>query len=112
MTRHADERQRDFLLISDRAWLDREVMAASAAKQIRWLGPRKADGTLRDVVNSVSEEELEAHLLAYRPQNQPQDEPLRYRGVLRSATIEYDGEGVPIQVLVVKSRTKLKLDRN
>jgi transposase len=43
--------------------------------------------------------------------NQPQDEPLRYQGVVRSATIEYDGETVPIQVLVVKSRTKVKLDR-
>jgi transposase len=106
------ERQRDFLLVSDRAMLDREVIAAYAAKQIRWLGPLNADGTLRDVMKSVPDEELEAHPLAYRPLNQPKDEPLRYHGVLRSATIEYDGETVPIQVLVVKSRTKVKLDRD
>jgi transposase len=105
------ERPRDFLLVSDRAMLDREVMAAYARKQIRWLGPLNADGTLREVMRSVSDKELEAHPLAYRPMNQPQDEPLRYQGVVRSATIEYDGETVPIQVLVVKSRTKVKLDR-
>jgi hypothetical protein len=92
--------------------LDREVMAAYARKQIRWLGPLNADGTLREVMRSVSDKELEAHPLAYRPMNQPQDEPLRYQGVVRSATIEYDGETVPIQVLVVKSRTKVKLDRD
>jgi len=106
------ERQRDFLLVSDRAMLDREVIAAYAGKQIRWLGPLNADGTLRDVMKSVSDEELDAHPLAYRPMNQPKDEPLRYHGVLRSATIEYDGETVPIQVLVVKSRTKVKLDQD
>jgi hypothetical protein len=91
--------------------LDREVMAAYARKQIRWLGPLNADGPLREVMRAVSDKELEAHPLAYRPMNQPQDEPLRYQGVVRSATIEYDGETVPIQVLVVKSRTKVKLDR-
>jgi transposase len=106
------QRQRDFLLVSDRAMLDREVIAAYAGKRIRWLGPLNADGALRDVMDSVSDEELEDHPLAYRPINQPKDEPLRYHGVLRSATIEYDGETVPIQVLVVKSRTKVKLDRD
>ena len=106
------ERQRDFLLVSDRAMLDREVIAAYAGKQIRWLGPLNADGTWRDIMKSVSDEELEAQPLAYRPMNQPKEEPLRYHGVLRSATIEYDGETMPIQVLVVKSRTKVKLDRD
>ena len=105
-------RQRDFLLVSDRAMLDREVIAAYAGKQIRWLGPLNADGSLRDIMNSVSDEELEDQPLAYRPSNQPKDEPLRYHGVLRSATIEYKRETVPIQVLVVKSRTKVKLDRD
>jgi len=106
------ERQRDFLLVSDRAMLDREVIAAYADKQIRWLGPLNADGSLRAIGDSVSDEELEAHPLAYRPANQPKDEPLRYHGVLRPATIEYKRETVPFQVLVVKSRTKVKLDRD
>jgi transposase len=106
------ERERDFLLVSDRAMLDREVIAAYADKQIRWLGPLNADSSLRDVMEAVSDKELEDHPLAYRPANQPQDEALRYHGVLRSATIEYEGERVPIQVLVVKSRTKVKLDRD
>ena len=106
------ERQRDFLLVSDRAMLDREVIAAYADKQIRWLGPLNADESLREVMGSVSDEELEDHPLAYRPTNQPQNEPLRYQGVLQSATLEYDEKAVPIQVLVVKSRTKVKLDRD
>ena len=32
--------------------------------------------------------------------------------MLRSATIEHEGEEVPLQVLVVKSRNKVKLDRD
>jgi transposase len=106
------ERQRDFLLVSDRAMLDREVIVAYEDKQIRWLGPLNADSSLRDVLEAVSDKELQDHPLAYRPANQPQDEPLRYQGVLRSTTIEYEGERVPIQVLVVKSQTKAKLDRD
>jgi transposase len=106
------ECQRDFLLVSDRAMLGREVIASYAGKQIRWLGPLNADESLRDVMRAISDEELKDHPLTYRPTNQPKDEPLRYHGVLRSATIEYEGKRVPIQVLVVKSRTKVKLDRD
>ena len=54
---------------------------------------------------------MAAHPLDYRPSNQPKDEPLRYQGVLCSATIEHEGKTVSIQVLVVKSRTKVKLDK-
>jgi transposase len=106
------ERERDFLLVSDRAMLDRDVIVAYAEKQIRWLGPLSVGESLRDVMDAVSDHELEAHPLAYRPVNQPQGEPLRYHGVLRSAAIKYEEEEVPIQVLVVKSRTKVKLDRD
>jgi len=91
--------------------LDREVIVAYAAKQIRWLGPLNADSALREVLEAVSDTELDEHPLAYRPTHQRKDEPWRYHGVLRSATIEHAGESVPIQVLVVKSRTKVKLDR-
>jgi transposase len=106
------ERQRDLLLVSDRAMLDREVIIAYAGKQIRWLGPLNVDGLMRDIMNAVSDQELEQHPLAYRPANQREDEPLRYQGVVRSATVECEGERVPVQVLVVKSRTKVKLDRD
>jgi len=105
-------RERDFLLVSDRAMLDRDVLVAYAEKQIRWLGPLSVGESLRDVMDAVPDQELEDHPLAYRPVNQPKDEPPRYYGVLRSATIEYEGEEVPFQVLVVKSRTKVKLDRD
>ena len=105
-------RERDFLLVSDRAMLDREVIVAYAKKRIRWLGPLNADGSLAHVMHFVSDAELAGHPLAYRPTNQPKDEPPRYQGVLRSATVRYQEETVPIQVLVLKSRTKVKLDRD
>jgi len=104
-------RQRDFLLISDRAMLDKETIIAYEEKAVRWLGPLNADGDLLEVMQSVPDKELEAHPLDYRPANQPQDEPLRYHGVLRSATVQHNEQAVSIQVLVVKSRTKAKLDR-
>jgi hypothetical protein len=106
------ERERDYQLVSDRAMLDREVIAAYAQKQIRWLGPLNADQALKGLMESILDEELEDHPLAYRPVAQPTDEPLRYSGVLRCATVEYEGQRIPIQVLVVKSQTKVKLDQD
>lgn len=105
------ERQRDFLLISDRAMLDKEVIVAYEKKSIRWLGPLNADEDLLELMQSVPDEELAAHPLDYRPANQPKNDPLRYQGVLRSATIRHNAQSVLIQVLVVKSRNKMKLDR-
>ena len=105
------EHLQDCLLISDQAMLDAEVIVAYQDKEVHWLGPLPENEVLQALMRSVSESELDAHPLAYRPQNQPADEPWRYYGVLRSATIEHDGRPVPIQVLVVKSHTKQKLDR-
>lgn len=106
------DRANDFLLVSDRAMLDRAVIVAYEGKGVKWLGPLSANGGLQDVLASVTNEELEEHPLDYRPASQPADEPLRYHGVLRSATIKHECQEVPIQVLVVKSRTKVKLDRD
>ena len=106
------ERKQDFLLVSDRAMLDREVLVAYEEKSIRWLGPLNADEALLDLIRSVPDEELDQNALDYRPTNQPKDEPLRYQGVLRSATIDHDGQRIPVRILVVKSRTKVKLDRD
>jgi transposase len=105
------ESQRDFLLVSDRAMLAPEVIVAYEEKSVRWLGPLNVDAELLELMRAVADEELTAHPLDYRPLNQPKDESLRYQGVLRPATIHHDGQTVPIQVLVVKSRTKVKLDR-
>lgn len=104
--------EKDFLLVTDRAMLDKAVLVAYEEKGVHWLGPLSADGSLREVLTSVTNEELDKHPLDYRPVNQPADEPLRYEGVLREATIDHEGREVPIQVLVVKSRTKVKLDRD
>lgn len=106
------ERDGDFLLVSDRAMLDRKVIVTYGEKDIYWLGPLNTDKSLGNIMDAVSDEELKAHVLPYRPANQPQDEPLRYQGVLRCATVEHEDKEVPIQILVMKSRTKAKLDRD
>jgi transposase len=106
------ERDRDFLLISDRAMLDREVIVAYDKQEVRWLGPVNAEGPLAEIMHSVSDVELAAHPLDYRPMNQPKDDPLRYQGVLRSAQVQHQGERAPIQVLVLRSQNKAKLDRD
>jgi len=70
-----------------------------------------ADGHLGEVLSSVTEAELDQQPLDYRPTSQPDRDPLRYHGVLRQVMLEHDDQEVPIQVLVVRSRTKAKLDR-
>lgn len=104
--------KKDFLLVSDRAMLDKAVIVAYEEKGVHWLGPLATDNALRQVLAAPSNEELDRHPLNYRPVNQPADEPLRYYGVLKEATMEHDGQEVAIQVLVVKSRTKARLDRD
>lgn len=104
------QRAPEFLLVSDRAMLDKAVLAAYQKKGVHWLGPLAAEGSLREVLASVTNEELDQHPLEYRPVKQPANEPLRYYGLLQEATIEYEGQEVPLQVLVVRSRTKMKLD--
>jgi transposase len=106
------DRANDFLLVSDRAMLERAVIVTYEGKGVQWLGPLSANSGLQDVLASVTNEELDAHPLDYRPASQPADETLRCHGMLRSATIEHECQEVPIQVLVVKSRTKIKLDRD
>jgi len=104
--------QPEFLLVSDRAMLDKAVLVAYEEKGVSWLGPLAADGSLQAVLASVTNEELNQHPLEYRPVNQPADEPLRYFGLLKETTVTHEGQEVALQVLVVKSRTKVKLDRD
>jgi transposase len=92
--------------------LDRSVLVTYAEKEVHWLGPLAADGMLREVLDSVTEAELDQQPLDYRPTSQPDHEPLRYHGVLRQVILEHNDQEVPLQVLVVRSRTKAKLDRD
>lgn len=103
--------EQDFLLVSDGAMLDKEVLVTYAQNGIAWLGPLAARGRLRELLASVSNEALDQQPLDYRPTAQPADEPLRYHGVLKEILIEHEGQQVPAQILVVRSRTKAKLDR-
>jgi transposase len=100
-----------FVLVSDQAMLDRQVLAAYHEKGIRWLGPLHADAPLHALLAAVSADELAAHPLPYRPRNQPAAEAQRYHGVLRQTSLTHGGGSFPVQVLVVHSVTKAKLDR-
>lgn len=106
------EKANDFILVSDCAMLDRGVLADYQAQGISWLGPLVPDAALQALMGAVPNAELDANPLDYRPMNQPDDEPARYFGVLQSITLEYDNQPLPLQVLVVKSRGKVKLDRD
>jgi transposase len=105
------DRDPDFVLVSDQAMLDREVLAAYHDKSIRWLGPLHADAPLQEVLAAVSADELTEHPLPYRPRNQPAGEAQRYHGVLRQTSLAHKEGSFPVQVLVVHSVTKAKLDR-
>lgn len=105
------DRDPHYVLVSDQAMLDRQVLAAYHEKGIRWLGPLHADAPLQALLAAVSADELTAHPLPYRPRNQPAHEAHRYHGVLRQTSLTHAGVSFPIQVLVVHSVTKAKLDR-
>ena len=65
------ERANEFLLVNDRAMLDRSVLATYAEKGVQWLGPLAADGVLQEVLASVSDAALDQQPLDYRPVSQP-----------------------------------------
>lgn len=106
------DRAEDFILVSDRAMLDKAVLVDYQQQNIGWLGSLSADTELQAIMDAVPNAELEVNPLDYRPINQPDGEPARYYGVLRSVTLEYDNQPLPLQVLVVKSQGKVKLDRD
>ncbi len=112
-----DPREPPALVISDRAMLTDEAIAAYAQSNLCFLGPLDpalGNGAVRRLPRSVSAAELEAASLAYRPQrarDDPDWEP--YHGVLRSLELPQTDPSLPLlrlQALVVWSPAKARLD--
>jgi transposase len=105
------------LVISDRAMLTAEAIAAYRQSHLDFLGPLDpsvGQGAVRTLLASVSVAELQAAPLAYRPQRS-QDDPAwePYQGVLRDLELPSADAAQPAQrlrTLVVWSPAKARLD--
>jgi len=105
------------LVVSDRAMLTLEALAAYAASDLRYLGPLDpsvGNGAVRALLEAVPAEELAAAPLAYRPQRAANDagwEP--YQGVERELLLPHpqpDQPALRVRALVVWSPGKARLD--
>lgn len=101
------------IIVSDCKMVTPEAVFASHDNQLFYLGPVEQDDEVRHLIRSVSDEELRAHELGYRPQCQRhQDEPfIPYRGVLRPITFKLGDRTVTDRALVVWSAGKARLDQ-
>ncbi len=105
------------LVISDRAMLTLEALAAYQQSDLRVLGPLDpslGDGAVRTLLASVPAAELAAAELAYRPQRAAHDPDwVAYQGVRRELVLPHPQAGQPsltVQALVVWSPGKARVD--
>ena len=108
------------LLVSDCKMITPEAVAGCHHNDLFYLGPWARDRQVRRALRSVSEDELAAHVLAYRPRRQAQvADFVPYRGVWRPFTItvpppphqpEAKPEVFTDRVLVLWSAGKARLD--
>jgi len=105
------------LVISDRAMLTAEGIAAYEASNLHFLGPLDpalGKGAVRDLLESLPPAELETAPLAYRPQRAGDDASWQpYHGVTRPLAIAHPNLSRPplrVQALVVWSPAKARLD--
>jgi len=108
------------ILVSDCKMITPEAVGACHHNDLFYLGPWARDKQVLRVLRSVSEDELTAHELAYRPRRQAQAADfVPYRGVWRPFTIkvapapdqpEAQPEVFTDRVLVLWSAGKARLD--
>lgn len=105
------------LVISDRAMLTLASIAAYEASGVRYLGPLDpglGHGAVRELLVSVTAEELAASPLGYRPQRAADDPAWEsYQGVPRPLLLAHPDAARPslaVRALVVWSPGKARLD--
>jgi transposase len=100
------------LVVGDGKMLTPAAVAAAHRLHLSYLGPWEANTSVNAVIRSVSDDELAAHPLDYRPQRQaPADEPfVPYRGVWQPFAVSYDGQTYADRALIVWSAGKQRLD--
>lgn len=102
----------EFIIVSDQAMLDRDVIVQYHQHDIGYLGPLPSLKEYESVLMSVSTAELKQHPLNYRPSRQKADEPAVYHGVLSNVSISGQKvkSKVEARVLILYSTNKAKLD--
>lgn len=101
------------LIISDCKMVSPAAVWTCHRHELYYLGPVASENAVKDLIRSVSDEELAAHELSYRPKRKaPQDQVfIPYRGVWRSYTFTYRKQSFTDRALVVWSAGKDRLDR-
>lgn len=107
----ADARVRP-IIVGDSKTVTPEAVLACHDHQLFYLGSMQLDDAVAELMSGVSDEELCAHELSYRPQRQPRrSEPfVPYRGVERALAFRFDGRRVTDRALVIWSAGKARLD--
>lgn len=100
------------LVVGDCKMVTPAAVAAAHRHHLYYLGPWQSSSVVHDVIRSVSEAELAAHELNYRPQRHfAADHPfVPYRGVWRPFPVTYEGQTYHDRGLVVWSAGKQRLD--
>ena len=100
------------LVVGDGKMLTPAAVAAAHQLHLDYLGPWEANTAVDSLIRSVSDSELAAHELDYRPQRQtPAERPfVPYRGVWRPFAVSYAGQSYADRALVVWSAGKQHLD--
>ena len=101
------------VLVGDRAMLNRPLIRTYLQQAQLFVGPWTPTD-IRVLMGTISQEELLASPLAYRPQSHRDGDPAPYYGVMRDHDFA-DGEGedevrATLRVLVLYSRSKARLD--
>jgi transposase len=101
------------VIVSDCKMVTPEAVFACHDHHLFYLGSLEHDDQVRAIMRRVSEKELRAHELRYRPQRQQgRKEPfVPYQGVFRSITFRLDDRSVTDRALVVWSAGKARLDQ-
>ena len=98
------------VLVGDRAMFNQELIEGYLKEAVLFLGPWTPPD-VRTLMQAVTTAELMDHPLSFQPQSARADDPPTYYGVLRTFDFATDDPPVPLQVLIVYSRGKAKLDR-
>lgn len=102
------------LVVGDCKMITPASVTAAHKYHLYYLGRWEPNNTVNDVIRSVSEAELAAVELNYRPRRHfPADRPfVPYRGVWRSFPVTVDGHTYSDRALVVWSEGKQRLDED
>jgi transposase len=95
--------------VSDRAMLNRKLIAGYLEQGYHFLGPWTPPAVER-LIASVDQGEIIANPLTFQPQSAKSSDPPSYYGVLRSITFEAHGQQASLRVLVLYSQGKARLD--